>query len=103
MQFVFSRPRFVSVILVFIHFNPEQILDESGIVLVPGSGFGQEEGTLHFRTTFLPAEASMPDTLKRLAKAHKNFMDEHRDWSVCLMRINIPHAVFSLFMVESKF
>lgn len=57
----------------------EQILDQSGIVLVPGSGFGQEEGTLHFRTTFLPAEDTMHETLKRLAKAHEKFMDEHRD------------------------
>lgn len=57
----------------------EQILDESGIVLVPGSGFGQEEGTLHFRTTFLPAEETMQQTLKRFSKAHDKFMDEHRD------------------------
>lgn len=56
-----------------------QILDESGIVLVPGSGFGQEEGTLHFRTTFLPAEETMHETLKMMAKAHEKFMDEHRD------------------------
>lgn len=56
-----------------------QILDESGIVLVPGSGFGQEEGTLHFRTTFLPAEETMHETLKVMAKAHGKFMDEHRD------------------------
>lgn len=56
-----------------------QILDESGIVLVPGSGFGQEEGTLHFRTTFLPAEDTMQQTLKRFSKAHAKFMDEHRD------------------------
>lgn len=57
----------------------KQILDQSGIVLVPGSGFGQEEGTLHFRTTFLPAEATMHETLKNLATAHGKFMDEHRD------------------------
>ncbi|CAM9304080.1 unnamed protein product [Hapterophycus canaliculatus] len=56
-----------------------KILDQSGIVLVPGSGFGQEEGTLHFRTTFLPAEETMHETLKVMAKAHENFMDEHRD------------------------
>lgn len=56
-----------------------QILDDSGIVLVPGSGFGQEEGTLHFRTTFLPAEETMHETLKMMAKAHEKFMDEHRD------------------------
>nr|AIT69915.1 alanine transaminase [Undaria pinnatifida] len=56
-----------------------EILDQSGIVLVPGSGFGQEEGTLHFRTTFLPAEETMHETLKRLSVAHEKFMDEHRD------------------------
>nr|AIT69924.1 alanine transaminase [Colpomenia sinuosa] len=56
-----------------------KILDQSGIVLVPGSGFGQEEGTLHFRTTFLPAEETMHETMKMMAKAHEKFMDEHRD------------------------
>lgn len=25
-----------------------------GVVVIPGSGFGQEEGTFHFRTTILP-------------------------------------------------
>nr|AIT69923.1 alanine transaminase [Dictyopteris undulata] len=56
-----------------------KMLDETGIILVPGSGFGQEDGTLHFRTTFLPAEDIMHDTIKRLAKAHAAFMDAHRD------------------------
>lgn len=65
--------------LTALPITPHQILDESGIVLVPGSGFGQEEGTLHFRTTFLPAEETMHETLKVMAKAHGRFMDEHRD------------------------
>ena len=34
----------------------EELLDTTGICTVPGSGFGQEEGTYHFRTTFLPQE-----------------------------------------------
>ncbi len=33
-----------------------QLLEETGIVTVPGSGFGQEEGTFHLRTTILPPE-----------------------------------------------
>lgn len=35
-----------------------EVLLNTGIVLVPGSGFGQEPGTFHFRTTNLvrPAE-----------------------------------------------
>ena len=56
-----------------------QMLDATGIVLVPGSGFGQEDGTLHFRTTFLPAEDTMEETMKRMSKAHAAFMDAHRD------------------------
>lgn len=30
-----------------------ELLRKTGICLVPGSGFGQKEGSLHFRTTFL--------------------------------------------------
>ena len=26
-----------------------ELLEETGICVVPGSGFGQKEGTLHFR------------------------------------------------------
>lgn len=30
-----------------------RLLDEEGICLVPGSGFGQREGTYHFRSVWL--------------------------------------------------
>ena len=33
-----------------------KLLEETGICVVPGSGFGQEEGTFHFRMTLLPDE-----------------------------------------------
>ncbi|GFH09772.1 aminotran_1_2 domain-containing protein, partial [Haematococcus lacustris] len=33
-----------------------ELLAATGIVVVPGSGFGQKDDTLHFRTTFLPSE-----------------------------------------------
>jgi alanine transaminase len=36
-----------------------ELLEESGIVVVPGSGFLQQEGTLHFRTTILPPSEQM--------------------------------------------
>ena len=35
------------------------LLEDTGILTVPGSGFGQEEGTLHLRTTILPQVRSM--------------------------------------------
>jgi len=30
-----------------------KLLEEEGICLVPGSGFGQKEGTFHFRLVWL--------------------------------------------------
>ncbi len=33
-----------------------RLLEATGISTVPGSGFGQEEGTFHLRTTILPRE-----------------------------------------------
>jgi hypothetical protein len=36
-----------------------RLLEATGITVVPGSGFGQQDGTWHFRTTFLPPEGDM--------------------------------------------
>ncbi|MFK7961267.1 MAG: pyridoxal phosphate-dependent aminotransferase [Phycisphaerales bacterium] len=33
-----------------------EVIRETGVVIVPGSGFGQVEGTQHFRVVFLPPE-----------------------------------------------
>jgi len=33
-----------------------ELLMATGICVVPGSGFGQADGTFHFRSTFLPLE-----------------------------------------------
>ena len=53
-----------------------RLLDSTGICIVPGSGFGQKEGTLHFRTTFL---APGTEWAGRITKFHKEFMDKYRD------------------------
>lgn len=53
-----------------------RLLDATGVCVVPGSGFGQKEGTLHFRTTFL---APGTDWTGRIVKFHKDFMDEFRE------------------------
>lgn len=55
-----------------------KLLEATGISTVPGSGFGQEEGTLHFRTTILPPEAKIKAVVERLSKFHGKFMDEYR-------------------------
>jgi len=43
------------------------LLEKTGLVVVPGSGFGQRPGYYHIRTTFLPPEDVMDDVLERLA------------------------------------
>lgn len=42
-----------------------QLLEETGISVVPGSGFGQKEGEYHLRTTILPSEEKMKDIVER--------------------------------------
>ena len=52
-------------------------LEETGIVMVPGSGFGQKDGTWHFRTTFLPPEGDMDNVIERFSAFHKAFMAKY--------------------------
>lgn len=49
------------------------LLEQTGICVVPGSGFGQRAGTLHFRTTFLPPQEEIEDFVKKLAKFHEQY------------------------------
>lgn len=52
-----------------------RLLEETGICVVPGEGFGQREGTLHFRTTFL---APGTDWVGRMVGFHRDFLEEWR-------------------------
>ncbi|GBG31915.1 Alanine aminotransferase 1 [Hondaea fermentalgiana] len=54
-----------------------ELLESTGLVVVPGSGFGQREGTYHVRTTFLPPEDVMEDVLERFKAFHLSFMEKH--------------------------
>lgn len=60
-------------------FYARRLLEETGIVVVPGSGFGQVPGTWHIRCTILPQEDKIPAIVERLTAFHKKFMDEYRD------------------------
>jgi alanine transaminase len=51
-----------------------RMLDATGICVVPGSGFGQKEGTWHFRTTFLPPGT---EWVGRMTKFHEDFLKEY--------------------------
>lgn len=54
-----------------------ELLENTGIVVVPGSGFGQVPGTFHFRTTILPPEDKMEDVVTLLGKFHANFLKKY--------------------------
>lgn len=49
------------------------LLEETGICVVPGSGFGQDPGTMHFRTTILPPMDELEAVTRRLADFHVSF------------------------------
>jgi len=51
-----------------------ELLEETGISCVPGSGFKQAPGTFHFRTTILPQEDKFDDLITRFVNFHKGFM-----------------------------
>ncbi|VAH02061.1 unnamed protein product [Triticum turgidum subsp. durum] len=56
-----------------------RLLESTGIVVVPGSGFGQVPGTWHFRCTILPQEEKIPAIISRFTVFHETFMAEYRD------------------------
>lgn len=49
------------------------LLEETGLCVVPGSGFGQAPGTSHFRTTILPPAEEVDAFVKGVAEFHVRF------------------------------
>jgi len=54
-----------------------QLLEATGICIIPGSGFGQQPGTFHFRTTILPQKEMITEMLGRLKEFHLKFLAEY--------------------------
>ncbi|XP_068789636.1 alanine aminotransferase 1-like [Struthio camelus] len=54
-----------------------KLLEETGICVVPGSGFGQREGTYHFRMTILPPTEKLQVLLQKLSQFHAKFTKEY--------------------------
>ncbi|XP_053305792.1 alanine aminotransferase 2 [Spea bombifrons] len=54
-----------------------KLLKETGVCVVPGSGFGQKEGTYHFRMTILPAEDKLKTLLQKVKDFHIKFLAEY--------------------------
>lgn len=55
-----------------------ELLENTGICVVPGSGFGQKPGTYHFRTTILPPVEKLGEMLERFRKYHKQFLSTYK-------------------------
>ncbi|WP_242343984.1 aminotransferase class I/II-fold pyridoxal phosphate-dependent enzyme [Anaeromyxobacter terrae] len=51
------------------------LLEETGICVVPGSGFGQQAGTWHFRTTILPPVDKLEAVVERIGRFHASFCE----------------------------
>jgi alanine transaminase len=55
-----------------------ELLRETVIVTVPGSGFGQMASTWHFRVTFLPPEDQIDMVVEKLTLFHASFLSKYR-------------------------
>jgi aspartate/methionine/tyrosine aminotransferase len=55
------------------------LLEETGICVVPGSGFGQMPGTLHFRTTILPPRNDMEDLIRLIKDFHLSYVKKMKE------------------------
>ncbi len=49
------------------------LIRETGVVVVPGSGFGQKPGTQHFRVVFLPDEITLTKAYNNIAEQLEKF------------------------------
>lgn len=54
------------------------LLEETGICVVPGSGFGQLPGTLHFRTTILPPREEIEEMVEKIKDFHYKYTNKLR-------------------------
>lgn len=60
------------------HFVAE-LIKETGVVVVPGSGFGQVPGTQHFRVVFLPNEQILEKAYKAIGDFYQKYLEKYPD------------------------
>ncbi|NMB81832.1 MAG: aminotransferase class I/II-fold pyridoxal phosphate-dependent enzyme [Ignavibacteria bacterium] len=54
----------------------QELIKETGVVVVHGSGFGQVPGTNHFIIVFLPPENILEKAYKAIAQFHAKYVDK---------------------------
>ena len=57
------------------HFISE-LIRATGVVVVPGTGFGQKPGTKHFRVVFLPQEEVLEKAYKNIGTFYAKYKNE---------------------------
>lgn len=55
-----------------------EMLNQTGVCMAPGSGFGQQPNTFHIRSTFLPSESDMDDFIQKIVKFHQEFLAKYK-------------------------
>lgn len=55
-----------------------ELLEQTGICVVPGSGFGQREGTIHFRMTILPPVDQIKMMLDKFKEFYTAFVHKYK-------------------------
>ncbi len=53
-----------------------ELIRETGVVIVPGSGFGQVPGTQHFRVVFLPNEQILTKAYNNIATFYAAYLEK---------------------------
>lgn len=54
-----------------------KLIKETGVIVVPGSGFGQKPGTSHFRAVFLPQENILEKAYKSIGDFFLKYKNEY--------------------------
>ena len=57
------------------HFVTE-LIKETGVVVVPGSGFGQVPGTQHIRVVFLPNEQILERAYNAIGDFYQKYLEK---------------------------
>jgi alanine-synthesizing transaminase len=59
------------------HFAKE-LMKETGVVVVPGDGFGQKPGTHHFRIVILPSEEILSEAFELIGEFYQKYKDKYQ-------------------------
>ncbi len=54
-----------------------ELIKETGVVVVPGSGFGQKPNTQHFRVVFLPQDEVLEKAYKSIASFMEKYLEKN--------------------------